>query len=40
MKEAKNLIKRNEWEKHTKTCSEGIGCLNWYLTKDLALIDL
>lgn len=29
MKAATALVKRNEWEKHTKTCSEGIGCLNW-----------
>ena len=29
VKAASALVKRNEWEKHTKTCSEGIGCLNW-----------
>lgn len=29
LKAQSNLVKRNEWEKHTKTCSEGIGCLNW-----------
>ncbi len=29
MKSAGTLVKRNEWEKHTKTVSEGIGCLNW-----------
>jgi hypothetical protein len=22
-------VKRNEWEKHTKTLSEGVGCLSW-----------
>lgn len=31
LKEASTLVKRNEWEKHTKTLSEGIGCLNWSL---------
>ncbi len=29
MKSAGTLVKRNEWEKHTKTVSEGVGCLNW-----------
>jgi hypothetical protein len=29
IKAASAAIKRNEWEKHTKTLSEGIGCLNW-----------
>jgi adenylyl cyclase-associated protein len=29
VKAASGLIQRNEWEKHTKTVSEGIGCLNW-----------
>lgn len=29
LKAQSNFVKRNEWEKHTKTCSEGIGCLNW-----------
>lgn len=29
LKAASSLVKRNEWEKHAKTCSEGIGCLNW-----------
>jgi hypothetical protein len=29
IKEASSLINRNEWEKHTKTCSEGIQALNW-----------
>lgn len=33
MKAAGPLVKRNEWEKHTKTVSEGIGCLNWVLVK-------
>ena len=35
MKEASTLIKRNEWEKHAKTCAEGIQCLNWYMIKFL-----
>jgi adenylyl cyclase-associated protein len=26
-------VKRNEWEKHTKTCSEGAQCLNWLCVK-------
>jgi len=26
-------VKRNEWEKHTKTCSEGVQCLNWLVVK-------
>lgn len=26
-------VNRNEWEKHTKTVSEGIGCLNWVVIK-------
>ena len=29
LKEATSLVKRDPWEKHTKTISEGIGCLNW-----------
>lgn len=29
MKAITALVKRNEWEKHVKTCSEGMGCLNW-----------
>ncbi len=29
IKEASTVINRNEWEKHTKTISEGISCLNW-----------
>jgi hypothetical protein len=28
-KAANAAVKRNEWEKHCKTVSEGIGCLNW-----------
>ena len=28
---AKKAVKRNEWENHTKTVSEGISCLNWYV---------
>ncbi|KAJ1393286.1 adenylate cyclase associated N terminal-domain-containing protein [Ochromonadaceae sp. CCMP2298] len=27
------LVRRNDWEKHTKTCSEGIQCLNWLCVK-------
>lgn len=30
IKQCSKLINRNEWEKHTKTCSEGISSLNWY----------
>lgn len=33
LKASAALVQRNEWEKHTKTCSEGIGCLNWLLVK-------
>lgn len=33
MKELAGMVQRNEWEKHTKTCSEGIGCLNWVAVK-------
>jgi adenylyl cyclase-associated protein len=29
---AKKLVNRNEWENHTKTVSEGISCLNWYVS--------
>lgn len=29
IKEASAVVKRNEWEKHTKTVSEGLSCLNW-----------
>jgi hypothetical protein len=38
LKAAPTLVKKNEWEKHTKTCSEGIGCLNWY--KPVAMVVL
>ena len=30
IKAANSAVKRNEWGKHTKTLSEGIGMLNWY----------
>lgn len=33
LKACSNAVKRNEWEKHGKTCSEGIGALNWLLVK-------
>lgn len=33
MKAAGALVKRNEWEKHAKTCAEGISCLNWVVIK-------
>lgn len=26
-------VQRNEWEKHTKTCQEGVQCLNWLVVK-------
>lgn len=26
-------VQRNDWENHTKTCSEGSQCLNWLLVK-------
>jgi hypothetical protein len=29
LKAVSGAVNRNEWEKHTKTCSEGVGCLNW-----------
>lgn len=29
MKEISAVVKRNEWEKHTKTVSEGLGAVNW-----------
>jgi len=29
MKEVSAIVKRNEWEKHTKTVSEGLGAVNW-----------
>jgi len=28
-----DLVKRNEWEKHTKTCQEGVQALNWLVVK-------
>lgn len=31
LKAMSGAVSRNEWEKHTKTCSEGIACLNWYV---------
>lgn len=31
VKASSAAVKRNEWEKHCKTCSEGIGCLSWYI---------
>jgi hypothetical protein len=31
MKLVSGAVNRNEWEKHTKTVSEGLGALNWYL---------
>jgi adenylyl cyclase-associated protein len=33
MKEIGNAVQRNEWEKHAKTCSEGVQCLNWLVVK-------
>jgi adenylyl cyclase-associated protein len=27
------LTKRNEWENHLKTCTEGVGALNWLMVK-------
>jgi adenylyl cyclase-associated protein len=33
LKEISDAVNRNEWEKHTKTCSEGMACLNWYVAK-------
>jgi adenylyl cyclase-associated protein len=33
MKALGGLVRRNEWEKHTKTLSEGVGCLNWLVVK-------
>ena len=33
MREISAAVKRNEWEKHTKTCSEGVQCLNWVCVK-------
>lgn len=31
IKEASAMIKRNEWEKHSKTVSEGMSALNWWV---------
>lgn len=28
-----NTVQRNEWEKHTKTCQEGVQALNWLVVK-------
>lgn len=33
MKAIGGLVQRNVWEKHTKTVSEGLGCLNWVCVK-------
>ena len=33
MKVFSGLIKKNEWEKHAKTCAEGVQCLNWLAVK-------
>jgi adenylyl cyclase-associated protein len=33
MKEVSNAVQRNEWEKHAKTCQEGVQCLNWLVVK-------
>jgi adenylyl cyclase-associated protein len=33
MKEVSNAVNRNEWEKHGKTCAEGVQCLNWLVVK-------
>mmetsp|Transcript_760 Transcript_760/g.1260 ORF Transcript_760/g.1260 Transcript_760/m.1260 type:complete len:458 (-) Transcript_760:133-1506(-) len=32
-REISNCVQRNEWEKHTKTCQEGVQCLNWLVVK-------
>jgi hypothetical protein len=29
VKAVSSLVKRNEWEKHTKTLSEGVNAVNW-----------
>lgn len=34
---AKKFVNRNEWENHTKALSEGISCLNWYVSMLLPL---
>ena len=33
MKEVGALVNRNAWEKHAKTCSEGVQSLNWLCVK-------
>lgn len=33
MKDIAACVNRNEWEKHTKTCAEGVQCLNWLCVK-------
>lgn len=33
IRELGSAIKRNEWEKHLKTCSEGVQALNWLCVK-------
>ncbi len=33
MKEISQCVNRNEWEKHTKTCSEGVQALSWLQVK-------
>jgi adenylyl cyclase-associated protein len=33
MKDLSSAVQRNEWEKHMKTLSEGVQCLNWLLIK-------
>lgn len=33
MREVSNAVQRNEWEKHAKTCAEGVQCLNWLVVK-------
>lgn len=33
MKELSLAVQRNDWEKHMKTLSEGVQCLNWLMIK-------
>lgn len=33
IRELGSSVKRNEWEKHSKTCSEGVQALNWLVIK-------
>lgn len=33
MKDVGSSVNRNEWEKHSKTCAEGVQCLNWLCVK-------